>query len=61
MQEFAIKCVNVLVTPGTSMNRDKLKAILLRDKDYSMKAAQTINARISAMIKFGILEIEHAS
>jgi len=56
MQEFAIKCVNVLVTPGASMNRDKLKAILLRDKDYEHKAAQTINARLSAMIKFGILE-----
>jgi hypothetical protein len=56
MQEFAIKVVNVLVTPGASMHRDKLKAILGRDQDLKMKAPQTINARLSAMIKFGILE-----
>ena len=59
-EEFRSKVVNCFGSKvGHEIPRDKLRATLWADSDYQMKSEQTVNARISAMITAGILEVSN--
>lgn len=59
MNEFLGKTLNCYGSKiDHTIDRKKLMETLHRDEDLSMKNIQTINARISALIAAGILEIE---